>query len=88
MRQLGGMVADRFDIEKHRARDMSALIFGNRIAIVLRQKIGGVDHGDLWIAQVAGQPIGRYQPAAGPRGRRKIIVGHDLFEYFSGLSDR
>src|SRR5215469_14483022 len=78
MRQLGRMVADRFYIEEHRARNMSVLIFGMSIAIMLRQEIGRVDHDDLRIAQMVGQPIRRHQPTAGLRSGRKIVVRHDL----------
>jgi hypothetical protein len=74
------MVADRLDIEKHRARNMSVFIFGMGIAIVLRQEIGRVDHDDLRIAQMVGEPIRRHQPTTGRRGRGEIVVRHGLSE--------
>jgi hypothetical protein len=58
------MVADRLDIEEHRARDVAGAIFGMCVALLRRQKVGGIDDADSGIAQTRGKPFSRYQPAA------------------------
>ena len=64
VRQVGGMIADRFDVEERRAGDMSASVFGVRVAVMRRKKISRVNHRKSRIAQVFSEPLGWTEPAA------------------------
>ena len=58
------MIADRLDVEEHGAGDMAVAILGMRVALLRRQEIRTVDHDQIAIAQMLGEPIGRNQPSA------------------------
>ena len=74
VRQFGRMVADRIDVEKHRAGNVAGAVFGRDVALLSRRGIRAVDHDEVSVAQMLGKPIGRDQPAAG-RGGLELSSG-------------
>ena len=70
VRQIGRIIAHRFDVEKHRAGNVTVAIFRVSVALLRRQEMGGVDGNDVAVAQVFGQPFGRLEPAVGGGGWR------------------
>ena len=74
MRQFGGVVAHRLDVEEHRARDVTAVVFGMGIAFLRRQEVRPVDGDDIAIAQALRQPVGRLQPTV-RRQRGGVRIG-------------
>ena len=58
-------VGDGVDVEEHRARNMRGEIFRLGVALLRRQIIGGVDDDDVRLAELAGEPFGGFEPAAG-----------------------
>src|ERR1700691_3997420 len=70
------MIADRLNVEKHRAGNMAAAILGMSVALLRRQEIRGVDRNYVAVTQVIGEPVGRNQPAA-CRGGGEGIVGSE-----------
>jgi hypothetical protein len=64
MRQLRRMIGDRVDGEEHGAWDVTGAMLGQHVAFLRHRGIGGVDHDDVAIAQMLGEPFGRFEPAA------------------------
>ena len=53
------MVGERFDIEKHRTRDMSRAILLRNVAVFLSwRRHAGVDNLNLRIVNMLGKPVG------------------------------
>src|SRR5215469_6576260 len=67
------MIGDRFDVEEYRAGDMAVVIFGLRVALLRRQEEAAVDHDDIAVAQMFGQPFGRNEPTARGGGGKGIF---------------
>ncbi len=64
VRQVGGMIADRLDVEEHRAGNMAAAILGLRIALLRRHEVRAVD-GDDVADRADARRANRSRPASG-----------------------
>jgi hypothetical protein len=58
MRQVGGGIGDAVDIEEHRAGNVAGEIFSLRVAGRVGHVPAAVEHNQVGIAEVAGQPVG------------------------------
>jgi hypothetical protein len=84
MRQLRRIVADRVDIEEHRAGDVACAILGVNVALLHHRGIRGVDHDDIAIVQMLGKPFGRFEPAARRRWGRVRFGSQHFCSRFNG----
>ena len=66
VRQRDRVIGDRIDVEEQRARDVGLLELGPRVAAEMRQVEGGVDHLEIGLAQVRGEPSGGDQRVGEP----------------------
>ncbi|MGY3356650.1 hypothetical protein ACVWZK_003313 [Bradyrhizobium sp. GM0.4] len=78
VRQRVGMVRDRIDVEEHRARQMRGEIIVLRQWQHTRQLEAGVEHLDVGVIDVGGEPFGRDEG----------IGGHARSFYYSGRAQR
>ena len=74
------MIADGVNVKKHRPRNVPGTVLGVRVTLLRRQKHGAVDHGDIAVAQVLGQPVGRLEPAVGSGGSSVHLGSQQVLE--------
>jgi hypothetical protein len=71
VRQGRRVVGDRVDVEEHRARDVRLSELGPRVALELRHVPGAIEHPDVALVEMLGEPLGRDERRRLGRARRR-----------------